>query len=172
VLSLLHSSTRPSILGEQGSSAAIHAQKRFNMRKKSPSKALIHYGLLLDNTEWVKKFITLGVESKAQDDEGNSILLVAICLGCSRAIIEMLISTGFAVGHKEIQLAAYSDQPESLALLLSQAVYSDGLVDLKRCSVAVVDVIEAALEKQRRREDGMCEVSLEFGSSLFWNLLT
>lgn len=142
------------------------------MRKKSPSKALIHYGLLLDNTEWVKKFITLGVESKAQDDEGNSTLLVAICLGCLCAVIDILISTGFVVGHKEIQLAAYSDQPERIALLLSQAVYSDGLVDLKRCLVAVVDVIEAALEKQRRREDGMCEVSLEFGSSLFWNLLT
>ena len=93
------------------------------MRKKSPSKALIHYGLLLDNTEWAKKSITLGVESKAQDDEGNSTLLVAICLGCLCAVIDILISTGFVVGHREIQLAAYSDQPESLALLLIAKLY-------------------------------------------------
>ncbi len=173
VLSSLYSSSR---FGEQGNAAGlIRAQlapKRLATRKKSPSaKAFIYNGLLLNNAEWVKKFIASGVESKMQDEEGNSMLLIAICLGCSNCVINVLVDAGFVVGFKEIQLAAYSNQVESLALILNQAVLNEGIVDLTRCSSAVVDVLEAAMKKQQLQEKEMLDSAKQFGASLLWKFV-
>lgn len=176
VLSSLYSSNRLGNLGEQGNAAGlIRAQlapKRLAARKKSPSaKAFIYNGLLLNNVEWVKKYIASGVESKMQDEEGNSVLLIAICLGCSTSVINVLVDAGFVVGYKEIQLAAYSNQVESLALILNQAVLNEGMVDLARCSSAVADVIEAAMKKQQLQEKEMLDSAKHFGSSLLWKFV-
>jgi hypothetical protein len=176
VLSSLYHSNRSGGLGELGNTAGLLraqlAPKRLVARKKSPStKTFINNGLLLDNPEWVKKFIASGVDSKVQDDEGNSVLLIAICLGCSCDIINILVNGGFVVGHKEIQLAAYSNQSESLSLILNQAVLSEGIVDLKGCSTAVVGVLEAAMQKQRLQENEMRGAAVQFGASLLWKFV-
>ena len=158
-----------SILRGRGDKVSTNAGKSSVAIQSSALRALVLNGILGNSLVWVKGALdshSKRVPSKApgrsmpclqaaSDEEGTPLMLLAITLGCSVDILKYLIKLGAIVGEKEIKEAAMSDQPESLSVLLRGAVYTDGLVDLEKCSAEVACVIRDAFERQQEREKKM-----------------
>ena len=50
---------------------------------------LIQNGLLLDSVPWVKRSLSAGADAKSVDEDGHSIVSIAVALGCSNDIIKV-----------------------------------------------------------------------------------
>ncbi|GMH67366.1 hypothetical protein TrLO_g5893 [Triparma laevis f. longispina] len=133
---------------------------------------LIQNGLLLDSLDWVKRAISVGADSKTQDEDGYSVLRIAIALGCSLPIIECLIKAGAAIKAKELEAAATSDQPEILKLLLKHSVYEEGSFKTDDCSDAVKATLQQFLNQQDKLKTAMLSSAKEFTSSLLESFIS
>ena len=91
------------------------------------------------------------------DEDGVPVLLVAISLGCSSSVINLLIELGATVGKEELQRAAYTDQADLLVSLLRHTTYSENLIDLSRCTSEISGVFENFVEVQRDLKQKMNE---------------
>eukprot|EP00521_Asterionellopsis_glacialis_P007185 CAMPEP_0195289262 /NCGR_PEP_ID=MMETSP0707-20130614/5611_1 /TAXON_ID=33640 /ORGANISM="Asterionellopsis glacialis, Strain CCMP134" /LENGTH=3115 /DNA_ID=CAMNT_0040349249 /DNA_START=115 /DNA_END=9462 /DNA_ORIENTATION=+ len=131
-------------------------------------KSFIENGLLQDNVQWVAASIeTLRTSShglsgsmhsamkKAVDEDGASLLLLAVSLGCPGKVLHRLIRAGASVGEKEIFQAALTNQPESLLVLLQHSVYSKGSLNIAKCSAEVAEVLDKATVRQKAQEENM-----------------
>jgi len=135
------------------------------------TNSLINDGLLLNSLSWVKKALSAGAVVKSHDEEDNSILLLAVSLGCSTNIISMLIRSGCTVGKKELEEASRTGQADVLETLLQQTVYSEGSIDTLNCSDAVVEVLANVVQKQRRQEEAMRDSAVNFAGKMLKSLV-
>lgn len=85
---------------------------------------------------------------EATDEDGMALLELAVSLGCSVEVVRCLIRFGCPVEESAIKQAADLDLPDVLAVLLRYRVYSDGMLDLGRCSATVATVVEEAKTRQ------------------------
>jgi hypothetical protein len=140
-------------------------------------RSLITNGLLGNRLKWVQATVAaqsernvvgssgrekVAVLQNAVDDDGTPLLMLAISLGCSEAIIRLLISQGAPVSEKELKTAALTNQPIILSVLLDHCLYVPGFVDHQLCSPAVVCVLEAAAAGQTELESKMRDHAEEF----------
>ena len=140
---------------------------------------LINSGILINSDDWVKACIdsqgkkvqlssarkSAGILRGLADEEGTSVLHLALSFGCAPVIIGLLISRGASVGKSEIEKAAVTDQPKSLSVLLMHASYPDEL-DSSGYSARVQAVLAEAntrrqeLDRKMREEAGAFMVEL------------
>jgi len=144
--------------------------------------SMIQNGLLLNNALWVKKVVGVGgLQSSSsssidvqsiRDEDGAPLLYLAISLGCSSAIVNSLIKAGARVSEKEVHAAAITNQPRTLSILLRHTVYSEGTIDISRCTAAVLRTLNQASERQKVQEDTMKRNAGEFTSRLLRKMVT
>jgi hypothetical protein len=84
------------------------------------------------------------------DDEGTPILILAIKLGCSVDLLIHLIQHGASVGKDSLNIAATTNQPKALSLLLQHIAYEEGSIDLELCSPEIRRLL--ILTKSRQEE--------------------
>ena len=151
---------RSSVTSTPSSSATKQAGAAFAVFVRR----LIRYGILFDSAQWTEALITgycrnhhIGSQSKVSrllrgvvDEEGTSILELALMLGCSVDLIGCLIKHGVSVGNNAIVKAAATNQPKTLSLLLQYIAYEEGIVDLELCSPEVRRIL--ILTKSRQDE--------------------
>jgi hypothetical protein len=125
-------------------------------------KNIVSMGILGNSLPWLKAFLNCFAKKIARksstsefpilkhafDDDGMPLLQLAISLGCCKTVVEELIRYGAPVTDNELQLAADVDLPEILSVLLMHQVYSDGIIDLEKCSPAIAEVILHAKKRQ------------------------
>ena len=130
-------------------------------------KNIVSMGILGNSLPWLKAFLHCFAKKIARknsiseypilkhacDDDGMPLLHLAIIFGCSKPIIEELIRYGAPVGKDEIQLAADIDLPDVLSILLRHQMYSDGMIDLDKCSQAVAEVVLDATRRQAAQHE-------------------
>jgi hypothetical protein len=127
-------------------------------------RQLVSNGLLVNSFAWVKAIVdsyakkghvpssqkSSSILSGLVDEEGNSLLRLAILLGCTTEILNFLIVRGAVVETKDLQKAAETDQARSLALLLKHSP-----IHLHSCpeySQSVQDVLADAKARQEQLE--------------------
>jgi hypothetical protein len=125
-------------------------------------KSIVSMGILGNSLPWLKAFLNCFSKKVTQknstsefpilkhafDDDEMPLLQLAIAFGCSESVIEELIRYGAPVRKNELQLAADIDLPDILSVLLMHQIYSDGVIDLERCSPAISEVIRDAKKRQ------------------------
>ena len=125
-------------------------------------KSIVSMGILGNSLPWLKAFLNCFSKKVTQknstsefpilkhafDDDEMPLLQLAIAFGCSKSIIEELIRYGAPVRKNELQLAADIDLPDILSALLMHQIYSDGVIDLERCSPAISEVIRDTKKRQ------------------------
>jgi len=128
-------------------------------------KSIVSMGILGNSLPWLKSFLNFFAKKlsrkcnasgfpilkNASDDDGMPLLQLAITLGCSDSVIRELIRYGAPVTEIEIRLAADIDLPEVLRVLLMHQVYSDGMIDLERCSPDIAAVVHISRERQENQ---------------------
>jgi hypothetical protein len=125
-------------------------------------RQLVSNGLLVNSFAWVKACVdsqtkkshapatqkSCSILNGLVDEEDNSILRIAVLLGCSPEILNFLIGRGAVVETNDLQKAAETDQAGSLALLLKHSP-----AHLVRCpgfSQSVQDVLADAKARQEQ----------------------
>lgn len=127
------------------------------------TKSAITNGIMSNHFAWFQRVVETAKRKKgttstasslvnAQDEDGMSLLALAIHLGCSSAIVSYLIRNGADVDNEIFMLAAYLGQKDLLSLVLEEHVYVDGVVDCKSCSQEIADTIENARKRQKDQE--------------------
>ena len=162
---------------------SLHSKKKSSSRMGShlikPTHSLIHNGLLLNKLDWVEK--VLGVQkfkskgfpdmSLLVDEDGFSIIQLAVIFGCSTSVLNTLMKAGCCVTDEEVIIAANTRQTHTLEFLLRHTVYQEGMIDLATCSLGVANVLQKAVEKQNMEERKMKNDAGRFASSLFYKLI-
>lgn len=149
-------------------------------------RSLIANGILVDSLSWVKALIdshskkvhvapqprsNVAIVREATDEDGTSLLKLAVSLGCSVKVLKYLIECGGIVGKDEVKKAAETDQPLVLAELLQHTSYCEGTVDPTRCSAGVIAVLERAKSRQEDLDRKMRETADSFMVQLLRKLL-
>ncbi len=161
-----------------------------NLRQSSPSlflfsRQLIACGLLVDNKEWTQALLDSYQSKKtplqgsskvflrnAVDEDGMPVLRLAILLGCSPAIIRVLIAFGAPVGPAELRNAAYTNQPETLSVLLQYSSYASDSIATEKCSHEVLEILRKAKERQNELDRQMREAAGDFVASVVKKLIS
>lgn len=137
-------------------------------RPVSPStRSLVCNGLLLDCPAWCKRVIASGSDAKGHDEEGNSILFLALSFGCRVSVVEILVEAGCLISKRELQAAASSNQARSLEVLLNNTSYFDGMISTEGCSESILSVISTASHREVQREQHMKAAAANFCAQLF-----
>ncbi|GMI11426.1 hypothetical protein TrRE_jg3934, partial [Triparma retinervis] len=124
-------------------------------RISGASQMLIQNGLLLDSVPWVKRALSAGADAKSLDEDGRSVVLVAIALGCSNDVIKIIIEAGATIGPKELEAAAKTNQPSILSLLLRHTVYDETSFDASDCSEEIKATLSTFLAQQEELKTNM-----------------
>ncbi|KAG7373198.1 HECT-domain ubiquitin-transferase [Nitzschia inconspicua] len=149
------------ILRGRDGGGRVDTQAKWNVPVSSV-KSIVAMGIAGNSLPWLKSLLSATMKKvprkqssreaallkETTDEDGMPLLRLAISLGCTVDIVRCLIRFGCCVGDLEIKQAAELDLPDILSVLLRYRVYSEGLVDLKSCSSAVVTVIKDAMERQ------------------------
>ncbi len=162
----------------------------YSLRQGSPSlflfvRQLIACGLLVDNKEWTQALLesyqskktplqslSKAVLRSAVDEDGMPVLRLAILLGCSPAIIRVLIAFGAPVGLAELRNAAYTNQPETLSVLLQYSSYASDSIATDKCSHEVREKLRKAKERQNELDRQMREAAGDFVASVVKKLIS
>lgn len=143
-------------------------------------RRLANDAILLDSVDWVVAIVDMHIKKgqlgssqrssailrNLADEEGSSLLSLAICFGCSASLINRLIGWGATVNEEAIQKAAMTDQPMTLSLLLQHSAFKEGVINQDLCSEAVRRVLaetksrQSELDKQMRENIGEFLVQL------------
>jgi len=116
---------------------------------------LIQNGLLLDSVPWVKRALSAGADAKSLDEDGHSVVSIAIALGCSNDVIKIIIDAGATIGPKELEAAAKTNQPSMLSLLLRHTVYEESSFDVSNCSEEIKSTLSTFLAQQEELKTKM-----------------
>ena len=142
--------------------------------------SLIERGLLCNDERWVSKALNTSKQRTASssssnkmfiDLNGDSINSLAISFGCSMNILKCLIEANCIVTNSDIKAAAVSNQADTLLLLLRYASYEDGSLDLNLCTEGIRDILENAVERQKKEGSYLAEVGYSFISDSLTKLL-
>ena len=143
------------------------------LRRPSPelstnaaTRSLINDGVLVDSLEWVERALRNGADCEGRDEEGISILQLAISMGCQLPIIRTLVDRGASVSKGELGCAAQTNQKRILEFLLRHTLYEDGSIRTTHCSKEVLDTLASASERQRSQRTKMKNDAAHFASQL------
>lgn len=149
--------------GGKSSLFLSHARRTIN----PTTKKIIHDGLLLNNINWVEKILKSDqTAATAFDEDDTSVLNLAITLGCNKEVVKALINSGASIKVDDLKRAAYTNQPEILSLLLEDAIYLEGTIDLERCSDIVIQALNDALANQKKQEKAMRDAAKSFSCTI------
>ena len=137
-----------------------------------PTKSLIMDGLLLDSKEWVDRALRLGADCKSVDDEGNSILHLAVSMGCQLSIVKSIVDRGAVVGEKELQCCAQTNQKETLEFLLQHTVYKEESITTANCSKEILDCLATAIARQQAQRISMRKDAASFSYKLVAEIIS
>lgn len=161
-----------------------------SLRQGSPSfflftRQLISCAILVNNKEWAQALLDsfqskrtpLQRSSKsmlrsAVDEDGTPVLQLAILMECSPAIIRILIGFGAPVGIDELQKAAFTNQPRTLAVLLQHSSYNADTISLEKCSQEVRGIFRKAKARQNELDRQMREAAGDFVASVVKKLVS
>lgn len=169
------------------STGSRSSREEWNVGGQSPSDArsLIYNGLLMNSLSWVKAGLrpardgtktSAGSESfpstmsNARDKYGMSLLLLAVVLGCSTDIVHHLLLSEATIGEREITVAALSNQPHLLSVLLQHSVCPKQLIESLQVSPDVAAVFRAAEARQKIQEQTLRRKADTFASALMVRL--
>jgi hypothetical protein len=166
------------------STSSRSARDEWNTDGRAPSDArsLIYNGLLMNSLPWVKAGLqsandgtktNAGLDSfsNARDKDGMSLLLLAVLLGCSTDIVHHLLLSEATIRKTEIQVAALTNQPNLLSVLLqNHSVCPKQLIESIQVSPEVAAIFEAAEARQKIQEQILCRKADTFASALIVRL--
>jgi hypothetical protein len=166
------------------STSSRSAKDEWNTDRQAPSDArsLIYNGLLMNSLQWVKAGLQSahdgtktneGLESlsNARDKDGMPLLLLAVLLGCSTEVVHHVLLSDAIIGKTEIQVAALTNQPNLLAVLLQQhSVGPKQLIESLQVSPEVAAIFEAAEARQKIQKQTLCRKADMFASTLIVRL--
>jgi hypothetical protein len=134
--------------------------------------SIVDWGLQFDNLVWIKALVesymkktqtsaqkASSILRQVADEEGTTLLSIALSLGCSPDVIEFIVSRGAPVRAAHILKTARTDQPGSLDVLLRHVTYSEDMLR-SDYSPSVLEVFASAkarqesLDKKMREEAG------------------
>lgn len=137
--------------------------------------------ILANSLAWTKAVVEMHCRSRksnqssalraAADEDGLPVLQLAIKLGCSTSVLSFLIQSGAQVSEKELVLAAKLDQSDCLRVLLHRTMYTDGLLDLDKCSPKIAEVVKQACSFQDTLKKRMGEETGPFFVTVLRRLL-
>ena len=145
----------------------------------------IYNGLLTNSLSWLQANLDssqiqakartgsesfLSSVSNSRDEQGMSLLMLAIKLGCSKSIVHHLILSEADVGTIELKEAAVSNQPHLLSLLLEHSACPRGLAESLHVSSEVSEVFRAADARQRIQDENLRRKVNAFASTLIIKL--
>lgn len=123
-------------------------------------RKLFEQGLLSNSLPWTNALIDDYVSRSSHristllrhtsDEDGKSVLFLALSFGCSKSIVQRLVSSGAQVGSDEVHQAIRCNRADALALLLRHACIPDE-DEIGDCSEEVTHVIAEA----RKRQDAL-----------------
>lgn len=150
--------------------------RRGSLVLNAATKSAISNGVLANNYAWFSKVAEAAKRRKsptaasslinARDEDGTQLLMLAISLGCSESIISYLVRNGAIINDDVIRKAAYLDQKNVLAYLLTEYVYVEGAVDCTACSEEIIETIDEARKRQKEQEDNLHKNAQEFFPSI------
>ena len=161
-----------------------------SLRQGSPSlflfiRELVSCGILVDNKDWTQALLDSFQSKKtplqksakaalrsAVDEDGIPVLRLAILMGCSPAIIRILISFGAPVGPDELRKAAYTNQPETLAVLLQYSSFTSDTISNEQCSHEVREILRKAKARRNDLDRQMREAAGDFVASVVKKLVS
>lgn len=132
-------------------------------------RQLIAAGLLVNSVSWLKAC----VDSQAKkhqapstqksssilkglvDDEGTTLLHLAVSLGCKTEVLSFLVGRGSTVESRDIQKAAETDQADSLAILLKHSPMKD--IDISQYGPSVQRVFTQERVRKEQLDHKMRE---------------
>lgn len=150
-----------SILRCQVKRRPLSTHQKYGASQSLFVRQLAAYGMVENNLEWTRAAIDtyvkqapMTVQSSATalrhlvDEQGLSIMRIAVMFGCSPKVLNCLVACGAQVDIDDIRLAAATGQHQSLSLLLLYKPLRDGDLDASSFSSKVVRVITDAKKRQ------------------------
>lgn len=143
--------------------------------------SFIERGLLCNDEKWVSKALNTSYQRSTSnspsnakllhDEDGDSLLKLAVSFGCSTNILKCLIKASCIVTNQDIKIAALSNQADALQLLLRYSSYDDGTLDLASCAEDIRDILDKAVQRQEREGSYLADVGHSFSSNAVTKML-
>uniref|UniRef100_A0A7S1B4W0 Uncharacterized protein n=1 Tax=Corethron hystrix TaxID=216773 RepID=A0A7S1B4W0_9STRA len=145
-----------------------HASTR---RATEATKNLIQIGLLLNVVPWAHKSVADNVDINFNDEEGNSLLWLAISFECDLEIVTVLVQSGVPVTMKDLSKAAITNQPAVLKFLLKYCSYVDGSINLSTCCPDIANIISEVQIKQQIEKQALLDSAPQFVDNLLSEMI-
>ena len=152
---------------------------------RADTRVAICSGLLRNSLMWLKASLQPTQDSSktkaasdslpssmtnARDEDGMSLLLLAITFGCSKDIVHHLILSEANISKAEIKAAAVSNQPHLLSVLLQHSVCPKQVIESLHVTAEIDAVFRDAEARQKIQEQALRHKTEEFVSTLLVSL--
>ena len=189
VLNLHGKATSTDALTDQPNSLRMYLRGKNRQLSKETSisnqdvvrvTSLVERGLLCNDARWVSKALNISNRNfsnaasninSLQDEDGDSLLTIGCSFGCSTNILKCLIKAGCTVTNRDIKIAALSNQPDALLLLLRYSSYDDSSLDLTYCSEGIKEILAQAVLRQKKESSYLTDVGHSFTSNAIAKVL-